>query len=150
SLRQVELDTAMLPYDVWGTQAHVLMLRATGILPAADAALVCRALVEIADLVETGRFPIDPQRGAQLSLEAGVLARAGQAAGSRMHTARSRNDQVMVTELLYLRERVLALHAQARAVVDALLALAQAHISTIMPGYTHMQPAKPTTLGQWA
>jgi argininosuccinate lyase len=150
SPRQVELDTAMLPYDVWGTQAHALMLRATGILPPADAALVCRALIEIATAVEAGRFAIDPARGAQLSLEAGILARAGQAAGSRVHTARSRNDQVMVTELLYLRDRVLALHDQALTVIDALLALAADHVGTIMPGYTHMQPAKPTTLGQWA
>src|SRR5215212_5962114 len=113
SPRQVELDTAMLPYDVWGTQAHVLMLRSTGILPAADAALVCRALIDIADLAAAGQFAIDPAKGAQLSLEAGILARAGQAAGSRVHTARSRNDQVMVTELLYLRDRALALHKQA-------------------------------------
>jgi argininosuccinate lyase len=150
SPRQVELDTAMLPYDVWGTQAHALMLRATGILPPADAALVCRALLDIADLVAQGEFSIDPTRGAQLSLEAGILARAGQAAGSRVHTARSRNDQVMVTELLYLRDRVLALHERALGVIDALLALATEHVETIMPGYTHMQPAKPTTLGQWA
>ena len=62
-----------------------------------------------------GEFAIDPTRGAQLSLEAGILARAGQAAGSRVHTARSRNDQVMVTELLYLRDRVLALHERTLA-----------------------------------
>ncbi len=150
SPRQVELDTAMLPYDVWGTQAHALMLRATGILPPADAALVCQALLDISDLVSQGAFTIDPSRGAQLSLEAGILVRAGQAAGSRVHTARSRNDQVMVTELLYLRDRVLALHERALGVIDALLALAAEHVGTIMPGYTHMQPAKPTTLGQWA
>ena len=150
SPRQIELDAAMLPYDVWGTQAHVLMLHATGILPAGDAALIGQALLALADEVAHDAFAIDPARGAQLSLEATLIARAGGAAGSRVHTARSRNDQVMVTELLYLRERMLGIHALARAAVAALITLAADHIGTVMPGYTHMQPAKPTTFGHWA
>ena len=64
-----------------------------------------------------------------------------------MHTARSRNDQVMVTEMIYLRERALALAGETCGVVEALLDLAAEHVDTVMPGYTHMQPAKPTTFG---
>jgi argininosuccinate lyase len=147
---QVALDTAMLQYDIWGTQAHVLMLHSTGIVPAADAAAIIVALDGLEQAVHEGTFQIDPGRGAQLSLERAVIDAAGQEAGSRMHTARSRNDQVMVTEMLYLRERALALAADACGVVEALLALAAEHVGTVMPGYTHMQPAKPTTFGQWA
>ena len=147
---QVALDTAMLGYDIWGTKAHVLMLHKVGIIPAQSAAAICRALEEVEKASETGAFQIDPGRGAQLSLEAAVIASAGKEDGSRMHTARSRNDQVMVTEMLYLRKRALDLASETCGVIEALLGLANEHASTVMPGYTHMQPAKPTTFGQWA
>ena len=147
---QVALDTAMLEYDIWGTRAHVLMLHSTGIVPPDAAAAIIAALDGVEGLVREGDFRIDPGRGAQLSLERAVIEAAGQEAGSRMHTARSRNDQVMVTEMLYLREHALALADDAREVVEALLSLAAEHVGTVMPGYTHMQPAKPTTFGQWA
>src|SRR6478609_3567318 len=147
---QVALDTVMLEYDVWGTQAHVLMLQSAGIIDAPVALHICRALGAIGNAARSGDFQIDPERGAQLSLERAVIERVGTADGSRMHTARSRNDQVMVTELLYLRERALALAGETANVVAALLDLAAAHIDTVMPGYTHMQPAQPTSFGQWA
>jgi argininosuccinate lyase len=147
---QVALDTAMLEYDIWGTRAHVLMLHETGIMPRRGAAAVCSALARIEGSVRSGGFRIDPERGAQLSLERAVIDIAGPEAGSRMHTARSRNDQVMVTEMLYLRERGHALAVEASEAIGALLGLASEHTGTVMPGYTHMQPAKPTTFGQWA
>jgi argininosuccinate lyase len=150
SQTQVALDTAMLEHDIWGTQAHVLMLESVGIVPASAAFRICRTLDSIAQDVRSGDFRIDPERGAQLSLERAVIERAGISDGSRMHTARSRNDQVMVTEMLHLRDRALALASGACGLVDALHNLAEAHIETVMPGYTHMQPAKPTTFGQWA
>lgn len=147
---QVALDTAMLEYDIWGTRAHVLMLHETGIVPTEAAASICRALDEIEASVRAGEFQIDPSRGAQLTLERAVIERVGVEDGSRMHTARSRNDQVMVTEMLYLRTRGLELAGTTCAVVEVLLDLAQEHAGTVMPGYTHMQPAKPTTFGQWS
>ena len=74
---QVALDTAMLQYDVWGTRAHVVMLHEVGIIPSDAAAAICRALDEIDEGIETGAFAIDPERGAQLSLERAVIASAG-------------------------------------------------------------------------
>jgi len=147
---QVALDTALLPYDIWGTRAHVLMLAATGIIPPAAAVAICGALAEIEADTAGGTFAIDPTRGAQLSLEQAVIERVGVGDGSRMHTARSRNDQVLVTELLHLREQGLTLAQAGATAVAALLDLAAAHGATVMPGYTHMQPAKPTSFGQWA
>jgi argininosuccinate lyase len=146
---QVALDTAMLEYDVWGTQAHVLMLQSVGIIDAPIALRICLALGDISVEARSGDFQIDSERGAQLSLERAVIEQVGTDDGSRMHTARSRNDQVMVTEMLYLRERALSLASEACGLATALLDLTAAHIHTIMPGYTHMQPAKPTTFGQW-
>ncbi|MDQ3928016.1 MAG: argininosuccinate lyase [Chloroflexota bacterium] len=147
---QIALDTAMLRHDVWGSMAHVLMLHHVGVIATQAAVAICRALEGVQQGIDEGTFHIDPSRGAQLSLERGVIATIGVEDGSRMHTARSRNDQVMLTEMLYLRERALELAAEGCHVVDALLSLAKEHTSTVMPGYTHMQPAKPTTLGQWA
>ncbi len=150
SAAQVALDTEMLRYDIWGTLAHVLMLQHVGIIPAQAAVSILAALDDVEGAVEAGEFRIDPERGAQLSLERAVIEAAGVQDGSRMHTARSRNDQVMVTEMLFLRERALALARATCGVVGALLGLVEEHVGTVMPGYTHMQPAKPTTLGQWA
>jgi argininosuccinate lyase len=147
---QIALDTAMLRHDIWGTQAHTLMLAATGIIPGDAARRILAALRDVDAAAEAGAFQIDPARGAQLSLERAVIDRVGVADGSRMHTARSRNDQVMVTELLYLRERALTLAGETTGLVATLLDLAAAHVTTVMPGYTHMQPAKPTSFGQWA
>ncbi len=107
-------------------------------------------LTDLAERVASGTFGIDPAAGAQLSLERAVIGAIGVQDGSRMHTARSRNDQVMVTELLYLREHGLTLHEETRRLVETLVELAADHVATVMPGYTHMQPAKPTSFGQWA
>ncbi len=147
---QVALDTAMLEYDIWGTKAHVLMLCETGIIPLGAAASICCALEEIEMGVRAGTFHIDPERGAQLSLERAVIEAIGVDDGSRMHTARSRNDQVMTTEMLYTRERAIEIYRAGCDLVGTLLRLANEHVGTVMPGYTHMQPAKPTTFGQWA
>ncbi len=147
---QVALDTAMLECDLWGTLAHVLMLCDTAIIPRQAAASICRALGDLEEAARARKFQIDPARGAHLSIERAVIDSVGVEDGSRMHTARSRNDQVMVTEMLYLRERALALAIGTCSVIQALLELATEHVSTVMPGYTHMQPAKPTTFGQWA
>src|SRR4051812_13180248 len=142
---QVALDEVMLGCDIWGTRAHVLMLCETGIITREAAGAICRALDEVERDAAEGTFRVDAERGAQLSLEKAVISAIGVEDGSRMHTARSRNDQVMVTEMLHLRERALALAGEACGVVQALLGMAAEHVTTIMPGYTHMQPAKPTT-----
>lgn len=149
SPEQMVLDHAMVPSDIWGTQAHVLMLAKTGIVPEADAAKILTALEAISESYQAGNFQIDPERGAQLTLEKEVVERAGAQAGLRMHTARSRNDQVMVTELLYLRERALEIGESIVAVINVLLAKAEEEVDTVMPGYTHMQPGKPASLAQW-
>src|SRR4051794_6480748 len=113
SAAQIGFDTAMLSYDVWGTTAHVLMLHHTGIITAKAARAICDALTKLGEEVAAGTFTIDPSRGAQLSLERAVVAAVGVEDGSRMHTARSRNDQVLVTEMLYLRERTLTIAGEA-------------------------------------
>ncbi|MCB0319695.1 MAG: argininosuccinate lyase [Bdellovibrionales bacterium] len=150
SPQQVQLDLKMVGADIWGTKAHVLMLQRTKIVSKKNAVAILQALAEIQRLHEAGDFSIDPQRGAQLTLEKEIVARAGEEAGLSAHTARSRNDQVMVTELLFLREEVLHLASKLEKCIKDLLVLSRDHVSTVMPGYTHMQPGKPTTFAHWS
>lgn len=149
STKQMSLDMVMVPYDLWGTIVHVLMLHKQKILSVTDIKVVLLALQEIKKEVSEHKFIIDPNKGAQLSLEAKIIEKVG-AIGYSIHTGRSRNDQVMVTEMLYLKEQILIVVQKLIVVQQILFALAQDNINTVMPGYTHMQPAKPTTFGQWS
>lgn len=149
SEKQLLLDLRMVTYDIWGTTAHVLMLKSQGILKKEFMKPILQALTDIQEEVDAGQFSIDPKKGAQLSLEAKIVEKAGDA-GYSVHTGRSRNDQVMVTEQLYLRDAMLELLENIHPILKTLQKLAAEHQETVMPGYTHMQPAKATTFGQWA
>lgn len=149
SPQQMQLDMKMVASDIWGTRAHVLMLARTKIVSQSSAVAILQALADIERLNDQGNFSIDPNRGAQLTLEKEIVERAGEKAGLSAHTARSRNDQVMVTELLFLREEACELAIQLEHVIKQLITFAEEHIDWVMPGYTHMQPGKPTTVAQW-
>lgn len=149
SQTQMSLDMEMTVFDIWGSKVHVLMLLETGIIDKENAKKCLKALLEIEKEVHGGKFSINPEKGAQLTLEAKILEKAGDA-GYSVHTGRSRNDQIMVTELLYLREKMLIFYEEMISLLQSLQKLASDHQQTIMPGYTHMQPGKITTVGQWA
>jgi argininosuccinate lyase len=147
--KQLALDLKMTPYDLWGTMAHVLMLYKQKIVSEEQFKLLVKALLQIQAEVDAGTFSIDPEKGAQLTLEANIVSKAGDS-GYSVHTGRSRNDQIMVTEMLYMRDKVIELLELLHPVCLALASLAEEHKNTVMPGYTHMQPAKVTSFGQWA
>ena len=149
SNEQQVLDLEMVPADIWGTTAHVLMLKKTGIITSEVAAKILKALRDIEEVHRRGEYKIDPGLGAQLTLEKEIVKRAGEQAGLSTHTARSRNDQVMVTELIYLRQKLPLLIDRLLNTSIALNKLAAQHTETAMPGYTHMQPGKPTTFAHW-
>jgi argininosuccinate lyase len=146
---QRELDLSMVSFDVWGTTAHVVMLESVGIVRRDLAKKIMAALADVSKRWERGEFAIDSGLGAQLTLEREVVKHAGEEAGLSMHTARSRNDQVMVTELLYLREQALDIVQATLLVVEELASKASQSVGIPMPGYTHMQPGKPTALSHW-
>ncbi len=149
SQTQMDLDMEMTVFDVWATKVHVLMLLETGIITKESAKKCLKALLEIEKEISDGKFSINPEKGAQLTLEAKILEKAGDA-GYSVHTGRSRNDQIMVTELLYLREKMFIFYEEVIFLLESMQKLASAHRQTVMPGYTHMQPGKITTVGQWA
>ena len=142
-------DRILAEFDCVATQAHVLMLAKQGVINPADAAKALAALVEIEDICVAGEFRYEPGYGAQLTLEKMIVDRVGDHVGYQVHTGRSRNDQVLTAQKLCVRDRLLPVLGQLAALVEAFVTRAAADRDVVMPGYTHMQPARPTTVGQW-
>ena len=143
----IATDSRMFRQDVMGSVAHAQMLRDTGIISEEDAAKITTGLAKILRELESGSLKIDP--GAEdihTFLEAELTARIGEA-GKRLHTARSRNDQVALDIRLYLREEAIAVIGQLKELALAVCDIAERHTETIMPGYTHLQRAQPITFG---
>lgn len=145
-----QFDIQIAKYDCLATQAHVLMLKKQGIMSEQDTGKALAALLEIYELCSRGEFRYQPGYGAQLTLEKMVVDRVGPEVGYQVHTGRSRNDQVMTAQRLCVRAEVLGLMPELAGLIRGLLDLAAREMETIMPGYTHMQPARPTTVAQWA
>lgn len=146
--KQMNLDMKMAVFDLWATRVHVIMLCKQKIIRKSAAAVILRSLMKLEVACREGKFSIDPDLGLHLTIEAEVIKAAGED-GYFMHTGRSRNDEVMTSELLYLKEKLLTLAGKLFSFLDLILEKSSEHITTVMPGYTHMQPAKPTTFGQW-
>jgi len=143
----VGFDAKMWRQDIRGSLAHAAMLAHVGIITAEDEAAIRRGLGEIAAEIEAGRFAwSEALEDVHMNIEARLTERIGDA-GKRLHTARSRNDQVATDFRLWTRDAMDGLAAQQAEVIGVLVARAGEHAGTIMPGYTHLQPAQPTTFG---
>jgi argininosuccinate lyase len=144
------LDERLVKYDVLASIAHAEMLHAQQLLSAEDLKKIRDALTQIGTAHQRGEWRITlEQEDGQTALETLLTARIG-AAGGRLHLGRSRNDQVLAALRLYLRDVVQGLSAGAHSVAGALDALAQRESTTALPGYTHMQPAMPSSVPLWA
>jgi argininosuccinate lyase len=143
----VGFDFRLAQFDIQGSLAHAAMLHAVGILGADDLQSIRRGLGEIAEDIQAGRFnwSLDLE-DVHLNIEKALTERVGDA-GKRLHTARSRNDQVATDIRLYLRHAIDELIGLIRAAQRALLDLAEANAATIMPGFTHLQVAQPVSFG---
>ncbi|MBQ7660556.1 MAG: argininosuccinate lyase [Clostridia bacterium] len=143
----IAVDARMYREDIEGSMAHAAMLGAKQIISASDSALIIKTLGEILDDLDSGKIkPDESAEDIHMYVEAELTARIGEV-GKRLHTARSRNDQVAVDLRLYLRRAVGEIRALLRENVEVLTKLADAHKQTIMPGYTHLQRAQPITFG---
>jgi len=144
------LDERLVKFDAQASIAHAEMLQAQGLLSATDLAAIRDGLAAIAAEHARGEWKIalDDEDG-QTALEKRLTARIG-AAGGRVHLGRSRNDQVLTAVRLYLREAIEELRAGAERVAVALDALATAQGDVVLPGYTHMQQAMPSSVALWA
>ena len=143
----VEFDKRLAGQDIAGSKAHAAMLAARGIISAEDAAAIEAGLNQIATEIAGGKFAFKRElEDIHLNIEARLGEIAGPVAG-RLHTARSRNDQVATDFRLWVREACARADAELLALERALLAQAEKHADTIMPGFTHLQPAQPVTFG---
>jgi argininosuccinate lyase len=143
----IGFDRRLWAQDLAGSKAHAAMLGAQGIISAADAAKIAEGLDEIEREIVEGRFPFrDEYEDIHMNVEARLAELIGETSG-RLHTARSRNDQVALDFRLWVRDACDRTIVQLKALQRALLAKADAHAELIMPGFTHLQPAQPVTFG---
>ena len=142
----IAFDARMYRQDIRGSLAHAAMLASRGIISAVDEASIRSGLIEILADLDAGSLAIDPSaEDIHLFIEAELTQRIGDA-GKRLHTGRSRNDQVALDLRLYLRDAAGEIRLGFLDLYDTLLDLAARHLNTLMPGYTHLQRAQPITL----
>ena len=143
----LSFDSRLLRQDIRGSIAHVTMLSHQGILSDGDRDSIIDGLAGILADVEEGRLPIDPgAEDVHSFVEAELTRRIGDA-GKRLHTGRSRNDQVAVDMRLYIRDEIDGMDALLIDTLRTILGIMEEHRDTPMPGFTHMQKAQPITLG---
>ena len=143
----IRVDRRMARQDIQGSMAHAAMLGAQGIIPQADADAILAGLEGILADLESGVLAVDMGAEDIHTFVEGELTRRIGDAGKRLHTARSRNDQVALDARLYLREEGQAVRELLRGVIAALVGQAEAQAETVMPGYTHLQRAQPISFG---
>ncbi|MFA5243207.1 MAG: argininosuccinate lyase [Sulfuricella sp.] len=143
----VDFDRRLAEFDIQGSLAHAGMLHAVGILNIDDLSSIRKGLQQILEEIRSGQFAwsLDAE-DVHLNIEKRLTALVGDA-GKRLHTARSRNDQVATDVRLWLRSEIDALSVLIRNLQAALLDLAEQHSDTVMPGFTHLQVAQPVSFG---
>ncbi|AEG58651.1 argininosuccinate lyase [Desulforamulus ruminis] len=142
----ISFDQRLYKQDIQGSIAHATMLGRVGVISPEEAGQIVEGLREILKEIEEGNVEFDvAAEDIHMNVEQLLTAKIG-AVGKKLHTARSRNDQVAVDIRMYLKDEIKEIRSQLRELVETLLNLAEQHLSTVMPGYTHMQRAQPITL----
>jgi len=141
----IHFDVRMYKQDILGSAAHAGMLGKCGIIPAEDAELIRKTLFEILEDIENGKVKFEiSAEDIHMNIESILISRIGDV-GKRLHTGRSRNDQVALDIRMYLRDESSLVKTMLCDLLKALLTMAEDNLDTIMPGYTHLQRAQPIT-----
>ncbi len=144
----IDADRRMVRQDITGSIAHARMLGRQGIIPADDAGAIVSGLSRVLAEAESGAYQLDPRlEDVHMNVEARLGDVIGGEASGKLHTARSRNDQVALDVRLFTLEAVQSTVRLIRALQEVLIDLAERHADDILPGYTHMQRAQPVVLG---
>ena len=144
-----EIDIHIAKYDVQASMAHAIMLESIGIISADELKDLKKGLEELAKDIENGTFVIEPSfEDVHSKIEWELTNKLGEV-GKKIHTARSRNDQVLVALHLYYKENLAIVNDKVKALFDTLLNLADTHKESLLPGYTHLQVAMPSSFGLW-
>ncbi|MEK7303698.1 MAG: argininosuccinate lyase [Pseudomonadota bacterium] len=143
----VAFDRHLYRHDIAGSIAHARMLAHVGVLTSEECELIVKGLKEIEAEIDAGRFEWSTAlEDVHMNIEARLIERIGDA-GKKLHTGRSRNDQVATDLRLYLRDGIDEVNAAVRRLQEALLGVAEREADTILPGFTHLQVAQPITFG---
>ena len=141
----ISFDARMYKHDILGSIAHATMLGEQNIIDPSESKVIIEGLNGILSDIENGKLQFDPNaEDIHMFIEAELTERIGDA-GKRLHTARSRNDQVAVDIKLYLKDEAVEIAKLVSELIDTVIAMAEKHTETVMPGYTHMQRAQPIT-----
>ena len=145
-MASLPFDRRLYKYDIQGSIAHARMLAKQGIIPEKEAELIVMGLSSIREEIEKGTFPFRPEHeDIHMNIEARLYEKIGAVAG-KLHTGRSRNDQVALDMRLFLREATGDTIQAVKALQKALLDLAEENMGVALPGYTHLQRAQPLLL----
>ncbi|PKB43156.1 argininosuccinate lyase [Cellulophaga sp. RHA19] len=144
-----ELDLLLAKYDVIASKAHAKMLGKIGLITAQEAESLVKELNEIAKTIEKGTFVIEDSFEDMHSKIEFILTEKLGDTGKKIHTARSRNDQVLVAMHLYLKDELQEIKSEVKVLFDLLLNLAEKYKGVLLPGYTHLQIAMPSSFGLW-
>ena len=141
----IAFDARMYKHDIQGSIAHATMLGKCGIITEVDSATIIKGLGEILEDIESGKLEFEPAaEDIHMFVEAELTKRYGDV-GKRLHTSRSRNDQVALDLRLYLRDEIAEIREMVHKLCEVLVALAEKNTDAVMPGYTHLQRAQPIT-----
>ena len=143
--RSLEVDVRLYDEDITGSIAHCTMLAEQGILSKEDCALIVENLKKIRADIASGALAVNDAEDVHMFVESELIARIGEA-GKRLHTSRSRNDQVATDFRLHVKRACDEISARLSSLVDRLAGIAEENLDTILPGYTHLQKAQPITL----
>ncbi len=139
-------DQHLVEYDIWGSKAHAIMLCKQGIISEDDLRVILTGLREVEALCLRGEFVLDASKeDVHSNVEAFLIERHGLESAGKLHTARSRNDQITLDMRLYMRGQVLDFICELDGLIEAVLEKAQENLDTVMPGFTHHQHAMVTT-----
>ena len=144
-----EYDIVLAQYDCQASIAHAKMLAKIGLISIPESEQLCKVLEELKIAAETGNFTIEDEFEDMHSKIEHVLIKKLGDLGKKIHTARSRNDQVLVAMHLYLKKELGEIKTQVIALFDLLLELAEKYQNNLLPGYTHLQVAMPSSVGMW-
>jgi len=145
----VSFDWRLYPYDIAGSIAHAAALARAGIITTAECRKIERGLRAVQKQIESGRFKWDRSlEDVHMNIEAAVTKRIG-AAGAKLHTARSRNDQIALDLRLYVKAGIAEVSRRLRSLQAALLDVAERDMDVVMPGYSHLQRAQPITFSHY-
>ncbi|SDU02967.1 argininosuccinate lyase [Polaribacter sp. Hel1_33_78] len=144
-----EIDIHIAKYDVQASLAHAIMLESIGIITANELSDLKRGLQKLASDIENGTFVIEPSfEDVHSKIEWELTDKLGEV-GKKIHTARSRNDQVLVSLQLYYKENLAIINDKTKTLFNTLIGLAEIHKESLLPGYTHLQVAMPSSFGLW-